>query len=208
MDEYEYAMMMEEEYGMGMEEFALPGMFGAQTAEEKESGFVVTLVGYSPYGKNVAELATIIDPHGVEDQPAKWGYVTRLAHLDDFVEDGNSPFELYEKGVPEQFSFDPKKVVIEEEMPGGIGVQEVRYNTARGAPEPGDPGVWVLVDPLTKEVMNEVSVLDEKGEPVFYQGREVKEVNDHWFVLNLKFIWRDAPEAPAPAVPTNPYLGR
>ncbi|MHC4702364.1 MAG: type IV pilus assembly protein PilM, partial [Planctomycetota bacterium] len=204
MDEYEYAMMMEEEFGYGMEEYGIPGMFGAQTAEEKVSGFVVTLVGYSPYGNNVAELATLIDPHGVEDQQDKWGYVTRLAHLDDFVEDGNSPFELYEKGVQEQFGFEPKKVVIEEQMPGGIGVQEVRYNTASGAPEPGDPGVWVLVDPLTKEIMNEVNVLDEKGEPVYYQGKEVKKVHDHWFVLNLKFKWRDAPEAPAPAVPAYP----
>ncbi|MHC4431262.1 MAG: hypothetical protein ACYTBS_05430 [Planctomycetota bacterium] len=196
-DEYMYEMMMEEEYGMEMMgEFGLPGAFGAQAAEEKESGFVVTLVCYSPYGDNVAELGTLVDPHGVDDQPDKWGFVTRLAHLDDYVEDGNSPFELYEKGVPEQFGLEIKKVNVDEEMPGGIGVQEVRYNTADGLPKPGDPGHWVLVDPLTKEIMNEVSVLDEKGEPVHYGGKEVKEVNDHWFVLNVKFIWRDAPEAP------------
>ena len=197
-DEYMYEMMMEEEYGMEMMgEFGLPGMFGAQTAEEKESGFVVTLVCYSPYGDNVAELGTLIDPHGVDDQPDKWGFVTRLAHLDDYVEDGNSPFELYEKGVPEQFGLEIKKVNVDEEMPGGIGVQEVRYNTADGLPKPGDPGYWVLVDPLTKEIMNEVGVLDDKGKPLYYGGKEVKKVNDHWFVLNVKFIWRDAPEAPA-----------
>ena len=199
-DEYMYEMMMEEEYGMNMGEFGLPGAFGTQTAKEKESGFVVTLVCYSPYGNNVAELGPLIDPHGVEDQRDKWGFVTRLAHLDDYVEDGKSPFELYEKGVPEQFGLEIKKVVVEEEMPGGIGVQEVRYNTADGIPKPGDPGQWVTIDPLTKEVINEISVLDEKGKPAHYQGKEVKKVNDHWFVLNVKFIWRDAPKAPEPAL--------
>jgi hypothetical protein len=196
-DEYMYEMMMEEEYGMDMGEFGLPGAFGTQTAEEKESGFVVTLVCYSPYGDNIAELGTLIDPFGVEDRPDKWGFATRLAHLDDYVEDGNSPFELYEKTVvPEQFSLEIKKVIVEEQMPGGIGVQEVRYNTAGGVPKPGDPGVLALIDPLTKEIMNEISVLDEKGKPAYYQGKEVKQVNDHWFVLNIKLIWRDAPEAP------------
>jgi len=208
-DEYMYEMMMEEEYGMDMGEFGI-GAFGAQTAEEKESGFVVTLVCYSPYGDNIAELGTLIDPFGVEDQPDKWGFATRLAHLDDYVEDGKSPFELYEKTVvPDQFSLEIKKVVVEEEMPGGIGVQEVRYNTADGVPDPGDPGQWVLIDPLTKEIINEISVLDDKGKPLYYQGKEVKEVNDHWFVLNVKFIWRDAPEAPEqPGMGMQGMMGR
>ena len=199
-DDYMYQMMMEEEMRMSMGEFA-PGGFGlTQTTEEKKSGFVVQLVGYSPYGDNVAELGELIDPFGVENQRDKWGFVTRLAHLDDYVEDGNSPFEMYEKGVPEQFGFDPKKVVIEEEMPGGIGVPEVRYNTKRTPAKPGDPGEYVLVDPLTKEIISEVPVLEDDGTPKVYQGRKVTKVNDHWFVLNVKFIWRDAPEAPKPAV--------
>jgi hypothetical protein len=155
----------------------------------------------------VAELATLIDPFGVEDQPDEWGFATRLAHLDDYVEDGNSPFVLYEKTVvPEQFSLDIKKVVIDDEMPGGIGEMDVRYNTSGGRPKPGDTGEWVLIDPLTKEIMNEVPELNPDGTQRVDQGKEVTRVNDHWFVLKVKFIWRGAPEAPEPEVPVNPYM--
>ena len=201
MDEME--MMYAEEY-MDMGEYGLPG-FGAQTAEEKEAGFVVTLTCHSPYGTDKAELAKLIDPSGVENQPDKWGFVTRLAHLDDYVEDGNSPFELYEKGVPEQFGLEIHKVNLDEELPGGIGVQEVRYyNTEGTEPGRGETGYWVTVDPLTKEIMNEQAILDEKGRPRMYMDKPVTKVNDHWFLLKLKFIWRGAPEAPAPVV-TSPY---
>lgn len=206
MDEYMYEMMMEEEMGYGADEFGFGAGFGADAGEDKESGFVVTLVCYSPYGNNVAELATLIDPFGVDEQPDKWGFATRLAHLDDYVEDGNSPFELYEKTVvPEQFSLEIKKVVIDDEMPGGIGEMDVRYNTTGGRPKPGDAGEWVLIDPLTKEIMNEVPELNPDGTQRIYQGKEVTRVNDHWFVLKVKFIWRDAPEAPEPEMPTNLY---
>jgi hypothetical protein len=119
-----------------------------------------------------------------------------LAHLNDYVEDGNSPFELYEKSDPEQFILEINKVVIDDEMPGGIGVMDVRYNTSGGDPKLGDTGEWVLIDPLTKEIMNEVPELNPDGKPRLYQGQPVTRVNDHWFVLKVKFIWRDAPEAP------------
>lgn len=207
MDEYMYEMMMMED-GMGYGGEYAPGGYGATTAEEKESGFVVTLVCYSPYGDNVAQLGPLIDPHGVENQPEKWGFATRLAHLDDYVEDGNSPFELYEKSDPEQFILEINKVVIDDEMPGGIGVMDVRYNTSGGAPKLGDTGEWVLIDPLTKEIMNEVPELNSDGTQRLYQGQPVTRINDHWFVLKVKFIWRDAPEAPEPEGPVNPYAPR
>ncbi len=118
-----------------------------------------------------------------------------MAHLDDFVEDGTSPFELYKKDeVPEQFGLEIKEVSWDEEIPRGIGVQEIRYKTP--TPAPDDRGEYFLVDPMTKEIINKIPELDEKGKPVIYQGKEVSIVNDHWFVLNLKFVWRDAPEAP------------
>jgi len=197
MDEYEMEMMYAEEYGMDMGEYGLG--FGTQTAEEKEAGFVVTLTCHSPYGKDEAELARLIDPTGVENQPDKWGFVTRLAHLDDYVEDGNSPFELYEKGVPEQYGLEIHKVNLDEELPGGIGVQEARYdNTEETEPGRGQAqtGYWVVVDPLTKEIMNEQPILDEKGRPRMYMDKPVTKVNDHWFLLKIKFKWRDAPEGP------------
>jgi type IV pilus assembly protein PilM len=201
--EYEYEMMMMEEMGeMGM--YSPMGFPGAATAEEKDSGFVVTVVGYSPYGNNTTDLARLIDPPGVENRPDRWGLVTRLAHLDDFVEDGNSPFELYKKDeVPEQFGLEVKEVSWDEEIPRGIGVQEIRYKTP--IPAPDDRGEYVLVDPMTKEIINKVPELDEKGRTKIYMDKEVHIVNDHWFVLNLKFIWRDAPEPPEQ--PMNPMFG-
>ncbi|TKJ34134.1 MAG: hypothetical protein CEE38_18900 [Planctomycetes bacterium B3_Pla] len=192
--EYEYEMMMMEEMG-GMGEYSPMGFPGMGTAEEKDSGFVVTVVGYSPYGNNTMDLSRLIDPPGVETQPDRWGLVTRLAHLDDLVEDGKSPFELYKKDeVPEQFGLEVKEVSWDEEIPRGIGVQEIRYKTP--IPAPDDRGEYVLVDPMTKEIINRVPKLDEKGRPETFQGKEVPIVNDHWFILNLKFIWRDAPEPP------------
>ncbi|UCE46698.1 MAG: hypothetical protein JSW47_13900, partial [Phycisphaerales bacterium] len=197
----EYYMM---EYGMdpSMSEYApFPG-FGAQPTEEKKAGFVVTLTCYSPYGKDAAELAKLIDPSGVENDPNKWGFVTRLAHLDDPVNDVNT-FALFEKDDPEQFGLEIHKVNLEEELPGGIGVQERRYYDDEGTPESRrrENAYWVILDPLTKEIMNEQTRVDEKGRPMQYQGKPVTKVNDHWFLLKLKFVWKDAPEAPAaPAV--------
>jgi type IV pilus assembly protein PilM len=91
-------------FGMGFPGMMMPGMGmpGAppkfalkryekkgEEGEETGSGFVVTITGYSPY-KNIGEL---MDPAGVENDQDKWGFVTRLLHLDDIV-DGNSPFKL------------------------------------------------------------------------------------------------------------------
>ena len=78
-----------------------PNGFGPQTVEEKTSGFIVTLEGYSPYGQNTTELGKILDPPGAENDPdrSKWGFITRLARLDELVADGNSPFVLYKKSA-------------------------------------------------------------------------------------------------------------
>jgi len=212
MDEYEYAMMMqmEEQMGMGrgMYEFSPLGpMAGAAAKEEKNSGFVAQILCYSPYGRSATELAAIIDPAGVEDQRSKWGLVTRLAHLDDLVEDGNSPspFELYKKDDPEQFGLEIKEVTLDGEMPEGIGIWEEVLDEKAVTTTPQSTSLtrnWILIDPLTRETINKESVLDENGKPILYRGQPVYKVNDHWFVLNLKFIWRDAPEPPAQPVPS------
>ena len=133
--------------------------------------------------------------------------MSRLAHLDDPVNDVNSPFELYEKDDPEQFGLEIHKVNLEEELPGGIGVQEARYYDEEGTPESRrrENAYWVILDPLTKEIMNEQIRVDEKGRPLPpFLGKPVTKVNDHWFLLKLKFRWKHAPEGPAPAV-MSPY---
>jgi len=203
MDEYEYAMMMEAEMGMargGMYEFnPLGSMTGAGAADEKKQGFVVQVLCYSPYGRSETELGKLINPYGVEDQQNKWGFVTRLSHLDDMVEDANSPFELYKKEDPEQFKLEIKEVDLEIEMPEGIGMWEeiINETTQPGARSSAVTRNWILIDPMTKETMSKQTVLDENGNPILYRGQPVSQVNDHWFVVNAKFIWRDAPEPPA-----------
>jgi hypothetical protein len=213
MDEYEYAMMMEAEMNMGrgLYEYSPMGPgAGAGAAKEKNSGFVVQVLCYSPYGQSVTKLGELIEPHGVEDQPDKWGFVTRLEHLDDTAKDGKSPFELYKREDPEQFGLEIKEVTVDGEMPGGIGVwkeivdETTQTQTQSQTPIGSRPGVvarnWTLVDPMTRETICKEPVLDENGKPKLYRGQPVYKVNDHWFVLNAKFLWKDAPEPPKPAV--------
>ncbi len=199
MGEYEYQMMMMQEMdGFRRDSFGpTPYGFETQTAEEKKSGFVVTIVGYSPYGENITELGQLMDPSGVENDPNNWGFITRLAHLDDMIADGNSPFELYNKSDPEQFKLEMKEINPEVEQPPlGAGVRDVIYRkkmTQSGLQETAE---WVYLDSSTKEIINKISVLDENGREVLDYGQPVYQVNDHSFVLNLKFVWRDAPEPP------------
>jgi hypothetical protein len=205
MDEYEYAMMMEAEYGMEMGQYAPGGLFGTTTTEEKKQGFVLTIIGYTPYGEKMSEVQELLDPHGVDAKPDQWGFVTRLAHLDDLVPDGNSPFKLYKKAEKEQFSLEIKEVDLKDsEMmpPEGVGVWEEKEVKATAVPTSTRPGYvgaqseWELVDPMTRETINKVPILNEDGEQVIRNGKPVFRVNDHWFVLNVKFEWTEAPEPP------------
>ncbi|MBN2313238.1 MAG: type IV pilus assembly protein PilM [Sedimentisphaerales bacterium] len=218
MDEYEYAMMMEAEYGMDM--YGM-GMYGAQQTEEKKQGFVLTVIGYTPYGDKITEVQELLDPHGVDDHPNKWGFVTRLAHLNDLVEDGNSPFQLYKKAEKEQFSLEVKQVDLKDSdsmPPEGVGVWEEKVlqastTTAAQTGRLGSVGTatqteWELVDPMTRETINKVPVLNEDGKQVIINGKPVYRVNDHWFVLNVKFEWTEAPEPPKQATGTSLLGGR
>jgi type IV pilus assembly protein PilM len=119
-------------------------------AEEAKPGFVVTIAGYSPY-RNLREL---LDPAGVERHQNRWGFVTRLRHLDEIV-DGNTPFELYDKTGLEHFKLvPPKPVDPETEIPRGVGVEASGHGSSDGR---------VLIDPMTKEVISKVAELDEDG---------------------------------------------
>jgi hypothetical protein len=200
--EYDYAMMMEAEMGMsrGMYDYGPMGpTSGAGAAKEKNAGFVAQVLCYSPYGQSVAELGGLIDPHSVEDQKDKWGFITRLQHLDDMVKDANSPFELYKKEDPEQFNLEIKEVDLDGEMPEGIGIWEelIDETTQTGSRSSVVTRKWILIDPMTRETINKESMLGEDGKPLLYRGLPRFKVNDHWFVLNAKFLWNDAPEPPA-----------
>ncbi|GAJ05166.1 unnamed protein product [marine sediment metagenome] len=172
-----------------------------QTTEEKLPGFIITIGGYSPYEK----ITELMDPYKVEDNQERWGVITRLLHLDDFV-DGNSPFEVYKKNDPNQFSLEIGEVNREEQMPAGIGVTDIKYKPIPpGSTKQGEGWEYILIDPMTDETISRVKEWEENGRPKLdSRGTQVVTINDHWFVLNVKFIWRDAPEsvkAKAPELP-------
>jgi len=210
-EEYDEEYLMMEEM-MGMEgavavpEYALEfGLGTGQPVVEKKLGFVVTIVGYSPYGT----IGELLDPAGVDDRPDKWGLVTRLLHLDDLV-DGNSPFELYERTSAEHFRLDKGPVDLTAELPAGIGVIDVISERPVGTSVIGQPVTsdrQILRDPMTKELISKVPELDAYGrEKIDRQGRAIYEINDYWFVLNVKLVWRGAPKLPEPAfLARSPY---
>jgi len=196
-------------YGPGPPGYGMPGMPGMGTRSfrpkvyskkdttgdaegekgEGGPGFVVSIAGYSPY-ENIGEL---MDPAGVEDDPDKWGVITRLLHLDDIF-DGNSPFKLFQKAKVEHFKLEIGEVDLEASMPMGIGIQGTKSGKTKAA-ELSQAEELVFLDPMTKEVISKVPELDEYGkEKIDRLGNVVYEVNDHWFRLDAKFVWEDAPK--------------
>jgi len=187
-----------EALGMKMPEY-MPGTWGIQgqtaAGEQAEAGFVVTIAGYSPYER----IDELLDPREVGDDPNKWGFVTRLLRLDEIV-DGNCPFKVYAT-TPEHFKLPTGEVDLDDtEMPGGIGVVDFRSAEQSGNASFVAADDQVLRDPMTEEVISKVVVLDDEGNAVYDTlGNKVYEVNDHWFALKLKFVWKDAPRTAAPA---------
>jgi type IV pilus assembly protein PilM len=185
----EQRMMLEQMMGGGrMAAGGQRDIFGRQKrTDETKTGFVVSISGYSPY-ENIGEL---LDPARVEDQPDKWGVITRFLHLDDIV-DGNSPFELYERTDVKHFKLETGQVDFDAEMPQGIGLVDTKVGKKSGREEESEQ---ILIDPMTKEIISRVVELDENGrEKLDRAGDVVYKVNDHWFTLDAKFVWKDAPK--------------
>lgn len=162
-------------------------------AEQDRPGFLVIITGYSPYG----DMAELMEPRGVEDDKSKWGFITRLLHLDEIVPGGDCPFELYKRTDIKHFKLEIHEVSLDSAMPVGIGLVEARDKQVKAGVSDK-----VLIDPLTKETISTVAKLDSNGKPVLdkHTGKEIYEVNDHWFVLKAKFIWKDIPKTSAAPV--------
>ncbi|MBM4025922.1 MAG: type IV pilus assembly protein PilM [Planctomycetes bacterium] len=181
-------------------------MLGGTTATQKAPGFVITVEGYSPY-KNIGDL---LDPPNVRDTPAKWGFVTRLENLKQFLNlDVNSPFEMYDKGAA-NFKLDKGPVDLELEIPQGVG----QWHFIPDPPVPGaapavatyamgmgpQGGTWILIDPMTKEPISADPVKDQHGNLAYdATGKTRKTVRDFWFRLQFKLVWKEAPASAAPA---------
>jgi hypothetical protein len=129
---------------------------------EVNAGFVVTIVGYSPYEK----IGELLDPMGVEDNRSRWGVVTRMMHLDE-IYDGNCPFSLYDKTNIEHCKLEVGEVTLEQaEILAGIGIWGYRTNrsqsgaaTGRVSFATGLDNEEILIDPMTREIINKVSEL-------------------------------------------------
>ncbi len=160
------------------------GMTPGATGGDSKAGFLVTIIGFSPY-KNIGEL---LEPLGAGKDLSRWGFITRLMHLDDVV-DGNSPFELHEKTNVQHFNLKIAEVSTEEKMPSGIGVLDAAITGGKGLNKE------TRRDPMTNEIISKVIELDENGKPKIDKfGKEIVAINDHWFRLDAKFVWKDAPE--------------
>lgn len=192
--------------------------------EEKETaGFVVVLEGYSPY-KNIMELLDPVAAGG--DGRSDWGFMTRLRKLQEISADGQ--FELYST-EHSHFQLERGEVDLASDgMPIGIGrTKEIKTGSQsestaarRGAGalpfyradgrRSSTGSDEVVVDPLTDEIISKVIKRNEKGEPIYDTTNEpVYEINDHWFRVKAKFVWKDAPAKPEePRSPGAMGMGR
>ncbi len=164
-------------------------------------GFVITISGYSPY----SEVEKLLDPAGVQDDPSRWGLVTRLMDMNTmFV--GTSPFEVYKKTDKQHFEIRTGAVDLDSEMPTGIGI---RKTTTRADGQQQAE----LIDPMTREVISKQELADTSNRSLI--NKTQYQINDHWFILNLKLRWKEislaeamtstgAQEEPAPARRASP----
>jgi hypothetical protein len=84
-------------------------------------------------------------------------------------------------------------------MPSGIGVVEKRVSQTKSlSGKPSEKKESVIIDPMTKEVISIVAKVNGEGKsPLKTSNRKDYVINDHWFVLKCKFLWKGAPEKPA-----------
>ena len=158
-------------------------MRGESVTNETDSGFLITLVGYSPYGNTVENVRSLFDPSNVENDIEKWGLINRLEHLDP-----NGPFKLYDKIDPQHYVLDIQPIEQGVSIPIGTGVSENKvYPELTGTTSSSYLNDGVLIDPLTKEPISAI---------VDTNNKNVKYINDHIFTLKFKLLWRNAPVPP------------
>jgi type IV pilus assembly protein PilM len=183
-------------------------MMGGAAVQQKYPGFVITIEGYSPY-RNIGAL---LDPPNVKEDRSRWGFVTRLGNLKQFLHlDVNSPFEIYPpmKDAP-HFKLESGPADPDADIPVGVGEWQFIPDPVAPSATPGAPaytmgmgqrnGTWILVDPMTKEIISAEAQKDQYGNLALdNMGKPRKIVHDYWFKLQLKLKWNDAPKSAAPA---------
>jgi len=174
--------------------------YGETTEEDKHPGFIVSIWGYSPY----KDIGALLDPPNVKDDRSKWGVMTRMENLNEFV-DANSPFQLYSRDSS-HFRLRKGVVDLEQDVPMGVGVTEILREEGDGkSSSPGaqagmaygfiTSGTQILVDPMTRERINAKALKDQFGKPRYDgMGKPMLEIYDNWFSLDFKLEWKDAPD--------------
>jgi len=193
--------MMEEMRSIYGDEYMRQFGYGDTDEAEKYAGFIVSIVGYSPF----KDVGALLDPPNVKDDRGKWGFMTRMEHLDEFI-DANSPFQLFSREAA-HFRLRKDLVDLEQDVPMGVGVMEIIPEEGSGkTTSPGSrtggmaygfvtSGTQILVDPMTRERINAKALTDQFGKPKYdAMGKPQLEVYDYWFSLDFKLEWKNAPE--------------
>lgn len=163
-------------------------LLGQTISTNTESGFLITITGYSPYGKTDEDVRSLLDPPNVGNDREKWGFINRLDHMDELL-DSNSPFQLYDRIDQEHYVLDIQEVEASGEVPVGTGVEKEKvYPSLTASTSRQISSANPLIDPLTGET---IMVIQDKNE------KSLQYVNDHWFILKMKFLWKNAPKPPA-----------
>jgi type IV pilus assembly protein PilM len=146
----------------------------ASTEGTVNTGFAVVIEGYSPY----EDIRNLLEPAGAANDMSKWGLVTRLKRLKEFLP--QCGLESFRPMEATHFSLAINPVVLTGTTPvKGIGVMKL--------PDPTKPGSSLtpeLIDPMTKETINAVAKRDGTG---------FETINDSAFTIHVKFLWKDAP---------------
>ena len=88
------------------------------------------------------------------------------------------------------------KFIPEPPAPGTTPATSM-YGMGMGGPQ---NGTWVLIDPMTSELVSAEPVKDQYGNLALDNlGKPKKVVHDYWFKLQFKIFWKEAPKSAAPA---------
>jgi type IV pilus assembly protein PilM len=121
------------------------------------------------------------------------------------------PIKLYERTNIQHFRLETGEVEVDSaDMPAGIGIEEDETDLTRqsrqgdrmvaaGVPLLGGRGAAVkrgaaqriLIDPMTQEVISKVVERNENGNEKYdVFGKPLYIVNDHWFRIQAKLVWK------------------
>ncbi len=195
-------MQMEQIYGADY----MKQMMGDHGRSAEVPRLRLTIEGYSPYRR----IGDLLDPPNVKDTQAKWGFVTRLENLKQFLHlDVNSPFEIYTKKAPttsswkrdrrtpmgmSRWAWGEWKFIPDPPAPGTTPATSAYGMGGMGMGGPQN-GTWILIDPMTEETVSAEPVKDQYGNIALDNlGKPKKTVHDYWFKLQFKILWKEAPK--------------